>query len=1104
MAISAGGLRRRLHRLGEGAAGVRHAFLAAERPPQTCLRGDQAREREGQSRLRHRLPAGALGPHRARAAARTASSPSQARHARSCRRSLPLARPRDRHRGGDSTSPPAARTPTEALQAHRRRISRSDPGREARPAGLQRSSPARQSFDGKGFPVEVFNILGAGDGFAAGFLSGWLRDLPLEECARRANACGALVVSRHGCAPAMPSKAELELFLSRSDWPFRLRDSAVARTTCIARPPAGSRWPEVLALAFDHRKQLEELGPPEQIRAFKRLVARRCRQLLSRGTARSSTTATARRRCSPSPAAACGSRGRSRCPAAGRWSSRPARTSAAKLRAWPAEHVVKCLFAFEARRPAAARRRCTRPASPPATSCCSSSLPQRCRGARRRSTPPASGRTGGSCRRPHRTPSGWRSSRYIARARPALPRRAAARHGGERGRARARLRARGAPPGVQGLRRRPLDLHGRRAALVRRRRAPTRKWLTRLRDKLLPAWSRPGEKRGSNAKNRFHRHRPDGPRHGEEPAEEGPSAVLPGPPQPLEHRGPAGLEGTRSPNAAGAGRRTPTSSSSASPARRRSRPMYTAALARRRAQGADRHRLLDRDARVHRPHPRRLRDARACASSTRRSRARRSTRRKASSTAWSAPTPPTFAEVKPVLEKFCENILHVGGPGRRAQDQAGLQLRRHGRTPRSTCESLAACAQVGHLLGKCSTSWSPPAAPTRTCSRCWCPRRCKGDLTGPACSRSATRKKDIGYYQQMVAARAARQARWARRYPGAGAGERARPRREVRPVADRGLRKDQAMRWSNIEVVNVSNPEEGAMKRIAGNCCRCWPRARRSTARGRCNQAWAQAAQKKPLVIGLTMDASGQFGASGMDERLGAMLAIREFNEKGGVLGRRIEALHMDTETTPATGSRVAERMITRNEAAFLIGAVHSGVANAISQVAQKYGTRVLQHQLELAHRGGPRLPPRQVRLGRQRHQLQPRHRQERDARERQELAAAHQRLRLGPQHLEVDARAGRGERRQGDGRADGAAEHARLQLLPAQAAADQAASDRRRGRRRRHQGAAPAGGADQARQSPSPGSTTSRTGPTSTAWGPMRCSASSAPPGTTASTCRA
>ena len=104
------------------------------------------------------------------------------------------------------------------------------------------------------------------------------------------------------------------------------------------------------------------------------------------------------------------------------------------------------------------------------------------------------------------------------------------------------------------------------------------------------------------------------------------------------------------------------------------------------------------------------------------------------------------------------------------------------------------------------------------------------------------------------------------------------------------------------------------------------------------HHAWAQTPQRKPLVIGLMMDASGQYGASGGEERLGAMMAIKEWNDKGGVLGRRIEAIHMDTETTPATGSRVAERKITRNEAAFLIGGVHSGVANAISQVAQKYG----------------------------------------------------------------------------------------------------------------------------------------------------------------------
>ena len=44
------------------------------------------------------------------------------------------------------------------------------------------------------------------------------------------------------------------------------------------------------------------------------------------------------------------------------------------------------------------------------------------------------------------------------------------------------------------------------------------------------------------------------------------------------------------------------------------------------------------------------------------------------------------------------------------------------------------------------------------------------------------------------------------------------------------------------------------------------------------HHAWAQTGQKKPLVIGLTMDASGLYGASGQQERLGAMMAIKEFN----------------------------------------------------------------------------------------------------------------------------------------------------------------------------------------------------------------------------------
>jgi branched-chain amino acid transport system substrate-binding protein len=98
------------------------------------------------------------------------------------------------------------------------------------------------------------------------------------------------------------------------------------------------------------------------------------------------------------------------------------------------------------------------------------------------------------------------------------------------------------------------------------------------------------------------------------------------------------------------------------------------------------------------------------------------------------------------------------------------------------------------------------------------------------------------------------------------------------------------------------------------------------------------AGSKDPIVIGITSDASGQYANSGASDRRGMLMAIAEFNAKGGVLGRKIEHIHIDTETTPATGSRVAERLITRDEVSFLIGAVSSGVANAISQVAQKNG----------------------------------------------------------------------------------------------------------------------------------------------------------------------
>ncbi|WP_454782225.1 5-dehydro-2-deoxygluconokinase [Legionella sp. WA2022007384] len=69
----------------------------------------------------------------------------------------------------------------------------------------------------KPFPVEILNVLGAGDGFMAGLLSALLRGRSWELATTYANASGALVVTRHGCAPAIPYKEELEYFIQHFD-----------------------------------------------------------------------------------------------------------------------------------------------------------------------------------------------------------------------------------------------------------------------------------------------------------------------------------------------------------------------------------------------------------------------------------------------------------------------------------------------------------------------------------------------------------------------------------------------------------------------------------------------------------------------------------------------------------------------------------------------------------------------------------------------------------------------------------------------------------------------------------------------------------------------
>ena len=125
---------------------------------------------------------------------------------------------------------------------------------------------------GPGFPIEVFNVLGAGDGFFSGLLKGWLDGESWPRALEYANACGAFAVSRHGCTPAYPSLAELEFFLRHGVVRPDLRNDAELEQLHWSTTRKGD-WPEARIFAFDHRMQFEEMAgyTPAKGAAFKEL-----------------------------------------------------------------------------------------------------------------------------------------------------------------------------------------------------------------------------------------------------------------------------------------------------------------------------------------------------------------------------------------------------------------------------------------------------------------------------------------------------------------------------------------------------------------------------------------------------------------------------------------------------------------------------------------------------------------------------------------------------------------------------------------------------------------------------------------------------------------
>lgn len=89
------------------------------------------------------------------------------------------------------------------------------------------------------------------------------------------------------------------------------------------------------------------------------------------------------------------------------------------------------------------------------------------------------------------------------------------------------------------------------------------------------------------------------------------------------------------------------------------------------------------------------------------------------------------------------------------------------------------------------------------------------------------------------------------------------------------------------------------------------------------------------LKLGLNYPQTGRYKDQGLQQRLGAFLAVEEINAAGGVLGRQLELVIRDTRGDPARGARNTAELIDRHGVSMVFGGSSSAVAISSGEAAR-------------------------------------------------------------------------------------------------------------------------------------------------------------------------
>jgi branched-chain amino acid transport system substrate-binding protein len=92
-----------------------------------------------------------------------------------------------------------------------------------------------------------------------------------------------------------------------------------------------------------------------------------------------------------------------------------------------------------------------------------------------------------------------------------------------------------------------------------------------------------------------------------------------------------------------------------------------------------------------------------------------------------------------------------------------------------------------------------------------------------------------------------------------------------------------------------------------------------------------------PLRIGASLSQTGPYAAAGQNELRGYRLCAKHANEKGGVLGRRIDLIVEDDQSKAPTAVAIYEKLITQGKVDAILGPYNSSIVEAVADVAEKH-----------------------------------------------------------------------------------------------------------------------------------------------------------------------